>query len=266
MARLLFIGLWNFSDDNGVHSASYVRLKTEIFPMDDCTIDELKRCISELISNELLREYVVDDKCYWQVTGWKQHQRIDRPTYRYPLPQSPLKQLSDESLIKQRAIADYSSSVQRTLGDDSSNADRLLTEPSPTDWNGVDRSGEDKDICAVETAPCVNFKAFQDELEIFAHWQAVMKHPRSRPDKRRLNKLKQALALGYTVDELKTAIIGCSKSKFHMGQNDRNQTYDSIDLIFRSGDNIDRFIANATNTQANNFLGTPAKDLSIGAL
>jgi hypothetical protein len=266
MARLLFIGLWNFSDDNGVHSASYVRVKTEIFPMDNCTIDELKRCISELITNELLREYVVDDKCYWQVTGWKQHQRIDRPTYRYPLPKSPLKQLSDESLINQRSIADYSSNDQRTFSDDSSSNDRLLTEPSPTEWNGMERSGEDKDTCAVETAPRVSFKASQDELEIFAHWQSVMKHPRARPDKKRLGKLRQALALGYTVDELKTAITGCSNTPFYMGQNDRGQSYDAIDLIFRDADHIDRFIANASDASLTGPAYASSTDLSIGAL
>ena len=32
IARLLFIGLWNFCDDNGVHPASYIRLKAEVFP------------------------------------------------------------------------------------------------------------------------------------------------------------------------------------------------------------------------------------------
>ena len=34
IARLLFIGLWNFCDDNGVHPASYIRLKAEVFPPD----------------------------------------------------------------------------------------------------------------------------------------------------------------------------------------------------------------------------------------
>ncbi len=69
-ARLLFIGLWNFCDDAGVHSASYVRLKAEVFPGDNIIVDEIKKLIAELINNDLLREYSVDEKSYWIVTGW----------------------------------------------------------------------------------------------------------------------------------------------------------------------------------------------------
>ncbi len=46
LSRLLFIGLWNFCDDNGVHPASYVRIKTEVFPADNINIDGIENCIS----------------------------------------------------------------------------------------------------------------------------------------------------------------------------------------------------------------------------
>ena len=69
-ARLLFIGLWNFCDDHGIHPASYVRLKAEVFPVDSFSIEEIKRWIAELISNGLVREYAVESKTYWLVTGW----------------------------------------------------------------------------------------------------------------------------------------------------------------------------------------------------
>src|SRR3990167_10707587 len=108
LARLLFIGLWNFSDDHGVHPASYVRLKAEVFPVDNFSIEEIKRWVSELIANDLLREYSVDDKSYWIVTGWEKHQRIDKPTYRHPLPLSALKKIEDTSSNIRRALDDYS--------------------------------------------------------------------------------------------------------------------------------------------------------------
>lgn len=34
-ARLLFIGLWNFCDDGGVHAAEHKRLKSEVFPSEN---------------------------------------------------------------------------------------------------------------------------------------------------------------------------------------------------------------------------------------
>lgn len=84
MARLLFIGIWNFSDDNGVHPAAYKKLKAEIFPTDDCSIKEIQSWVSELMQQGLLNEYTVTDKTYWIVTGWGKHQTIKYPTYIYP--------------------------------------------------------------------------------------------------------------------------------------------------------------------------------------
>ena len=38
MHRLLFIGIWNFSDDVGIHKNSNSMLKAEVFPCDDITV------------------------------------------------------------------------------------------------------------------------------------------------------------------------------------------------------------------------------------
>jgi hypothetical protein len=84
-ARLIFIGLWNFSDDGGVHPASLVRIKAQILPGDDCNIKDMQKWINELIDNDLIIEYTHDGKNYYKITGWK-HQKIDQPTYKYPLP------------------------------------------------------------------------------------------------------------------------------------------------------------------------------------
>ncbi|MBF0146385.1 MAG: hypothetical protein HQL84_09915 [Magnetococcales bacterium] len=82
-ARLLFIGLWNFSDDSGICPATPKRLKMQIFPGDDIDIETLCQWIEELKKQGLLTEYEVDNRCYYQITGWH-HQRIDRPTFRFP--------------------------------------------------------------------------------------------------------------------------------------------------------------------------------------
>jgi hypothetical protein len=85
-ARLLFIGLWNFCDDAGRHSSNDRRIKAELFPGDDFTTDDIRRMIDELVTNGLLIEYLIENKTYLQVTGWR-HQKIDRPqTPKYPAP------------------------------------------------------------------------------------------------------------------------------------------------------------------------------------
>jgi hypothetical protein len=83
-ARLLFIGLWTFCDDNGIHPASAISLKAEVFPGDDISADQVMSLVDEMIEQGLVEEYDVEDRRYWRVTGWRRHQRIDQPTYRHP--------------------------------------------------------------------------------------------------------------------------------------------------------------------------------------
>lgn len=83
MARLLFIGLWNFCDDGGNHPASAKTLKAEIFPSDDITSSSVQLLIDELSSNYLITPYDSNGKGFWHVNGWK-HQKIDKPTFKHP--------------------------------------------------------------------------------------------------------------------------------------------------------------------------------------
>src|SRR5438067_687409 len=79
-ARLLLIGLWCFCDDAGIHPASYMRLKMEVFPGDNCTLEDIKHWFSELINCGLVREYAVNEELYWIVSKWTDYQKIDKPT------------------------------------------------------------------------------------------------------------------------------------------------------------------------------------------
>lgn len=91
-ARLLFIGLWNFCDDNGVHPASARVLKARVLPADDITVAQVDGLIRELLTQGLIREYQAQDASWWHVTGWSRHQVINRPSAsKYPKPPpSPL--------------------------------------------------------------------------------------------------------------------------------------------------------------------------------
>ncbi len=115
-ARLLFIGLWNFSDDGGRHPASAKRAKMEIFPGDDFTLFEIETLLNELLSAGLIVSYTVESQRFWQITGWH-HQKIDKPTYKHPEPQE--------------------------FDDHSANDSRLLDEPSPPDCIGLESKGRE---------------------------------------------------------------------------------------------------------------------------
>lgn len=97
MARLMFIGLWNFCDDAGNHVASAKTIKAEIFPGDDISSADVQRMLDELSSNSLIAFYANDSKDYLHVTGWKKHQKIDKPTYKHPGFSDDARRVLDES-------------------------------------------------------------------------------------------------------------------------------------------------------------------------
>lgn len=86
IARLMFIGMWNYADDAGRLPLSAKSIKAQIFPSDDITVEIIRGMIDELSSNGLVDVYDVDEKEYLQITGWH-HQKIDRPQPgKYPAP------------------------------------------------------------------------------------------------------------------------------------------------------------------------------------
>lgn len=78
--------------------------------------------------------------------------------------------------------------------------------------------------------------------EVFEYWKERMGHERARMDAARLKVIRARLADGYEVADLCLAIDGCAASAFHMGENDRGQRYDSITLILRDADHVDKFV------------------------
>lgn len=90
-ARLLFIGLWNFSDDGGVHPASLARIKMEVLPNDPLSPEEMEKLLGELTRRQpngepaLVLEFTGDDgKAYWFVRSFAEHQKPEKPTIRFP--------------------------------------------------------------------------------------------------------------------------------------------------------------------------------------
>ena len=76
-ARLLFIGLWNFADDDGRMVFSPKKIKMQIFPNDSLDISEL---FGELRGKSLINIYDVDGIEYLQIKNFTEHQKIDKRT------------------------------------------------------------------------------------------------------------------------------------------------------------------------------------------
>lgn len=78
-------------------------------------------------------------------------------------------------------------------------------------------------------------------VEVFAYWQKTMASPKSVLDDKRRKAIKGALKL-YEPRQVCEAILGCSRSAWHMGENDRRQKFNGLDLILRDAEHIDKFI------------------------
>lgn len=96
-ARLFYIGLWNFADDEGRMKAHPGLLKGQIFPYDKkIDIQRLKKEVSNKI-----QWYEVNSSQYGFVRNFLKHQRIDRPT---PSKLPPPIQINEPSTSPQRDV------------------------------------------------------------------------------------------------------------------------------------------------------------------
>jgi len=86
LARLLFIGMWNFADDYGRGEYSPVRMKMQILPADSADISEL---LGEIRREGLIVVYAVEGKDYFAIKGFGKHQKVDhRVASKHPEPPS----------------------------------------------------------------------------------------------------------------------------------------------------------------------------------
>ncbi len=128
-ARLLFIGMLNFADDNGNLGRSSKRIKMQVFPADAFDCEPL---IQELIDQELLSEYSVSthgvNQHFLHIIGFNKHQLINRPS-KSSIPLHPSQQRessqsdtspsNEDSLNPHGGLNKYSLSHHRGLNEDS---------------------------------------------------------------------------------------------------------------------------------------------------
>jgi hypothetical protein len=75
-ARLLFIGLWNFADDQGFIEYSPRRIKMQIFPGDTTDVVPL---LARLLEDGLLAAYQSPTGAVLHVVSWTRHQKVSNP-------------------------------------------------------------------------------------------------------------------------------------------------------------------------------------------
>lgn len=77
---------------------------------------------------------------------------------------------------------------------------------------------------------------------VFEFWRVLMEKPRAQLGEVRRKKIAAALRIGYSVDDLRLAIVGCKYDNWSQGENENHRKYDDLELICRDEVRIDRFV------------------------
>ena len=78
--------------------------------------------------------------------------------------------------------------------------------------------------------------------EVFLFWRDTMgKKSNTTLTAERKKKIQARIKSGYKLEDFKQAIINCSQTPHNMGQNDRNQPFNDIELICRTDTYLEKF-------------------------
>lgn len=210
---LVFAGLWGQCDKNGRFEWKPRTLKLDILPFLEFDMGETLALLWEA---GFVRKYEIDGKEYGEIDSFEKHQRISG------------KEAQESG--KHPAPIEY---TQRSTGE----APGKQPESQEGKGKGKEEEGKGKEIDVAQSARREQVAA------VFSFWQRTMHHERSVLDPKRSKLIESRIKEGYTVEALCEAIAGCAQSPWHMGDNDRGQRYDGIDLILRDASHIDKFIA-----------------------
>lgn len=219
LGRILFQGLWCHADREGRLECRPRKLKAEILPYDDCDVEDL---LSQLEVRGFIIRYEVENNQYIQVVNFTKHQNphIKEGASSIPAQNETVQALSEHS----------TSTVQEQCSNGESTERAVLIPDS------------------LNLIPDTKVKALSakaDSVAVFDYWKQVMDSPKSNLDRKRKAAIEARLRDGFSVEDLKAAINGCRKTPHNMGDNDRGQKFNDIELICRNAPNVERFM-NAT--------------------
>lgn len=208
--RLLFAGLWTLADRDGRLEDRPKKIKMEIFPADSVDIE---KSLSGLSGACLILRYTVDGKRFIWIPTFLDHQNPHHKEQESVIPKHNASDLPQANTVQ--AVLIPSSLIPSSLIPDS------LSSDSPIHMSK---------------------SASADVGIIFEFWKDVLKHPTSKLTPERKRYITARLKDGYTVEQIKSAILGCQSSPHHMGENERATIYDDLTLICRSGSKLEQFI------------------------
>lgn len=79
-AHLLWIGMWNFSDDSGIIENDPLFIKAQIFPRrTDVRTEQVKSWLDQLVKARFIVPFEFENQGYFVHRTFRTHQKIDKP-------------------------------------------------------------------------------------------------------------------------------------------------------------------------------------------
>lgn len=204
--RLTYLSLFHLADDKGRLQGNAIRVRGWVFMYYiEITVEQVEGFLKQLESINRIIRYKVNDEEFICVPRLLKHQSITNPT-KSRLPAPPKDKL-EELGFEERFIKE-------------------LLDNKP--WKGGRQPKADD-------PPEVN-QAIKD---VFEFWKTTMQmRSNTVCNDVRASRIRARLREGYSVEQLKKAILGNRSSEFH-----QEGGYRDIELICRGADKVDGFIA-----------------------
>ncbi|WP_326698016.1 hypothetical protein OG909_12100 [Streptomyces sp. NBC_01754] len=140
--RLTFIGLWTHVDDEGRCIDDARLIKAAVWPLDDRTAADVEDDLRALTEHSLITRYTLTHRSYIAVTGWAEHQRINRATpSKYPAPDqgkkapepapAPAPTCGDEDSLSTHAQLSEDSRPEGNREQGTGNREQTSSAPAP---------------------------------------------------------------------------------------------------------------------------------------
>lgn len=220
-ARLLYIGLWSFSDDIGVVIGDSIWLKSKVFPYDQIQVQQFEKWIKELVINGFICLLSYNEERFIYLPNFTRHQVINRPN-------------TEDLNIPKELIDKAQKDIHSFLTEQSLNNHGTIMEQSVLiigegkgirDIPPIIPPGDDEESSGNEA---IDYNALMDTFNKM--FDGKLPKVSSMTDKRK--KSIKARVAEYDKQAIMDVFNNILQSPFLLGRNDRNWRCD-FDWIFR---------------------------------
>lgn len=220
-ARLLYIGLWSFSDDIGVVIGDSIWLKSKVFPYDQIQVQQFEKWIKELVINGFICLLSYNEERFIYLPNFTRHQVINRPN-------------TEDLNIPKELIDKAQKDIHSFLTEQSLNNHGTIMEQSVLiigegkgirDIPPIIPPGDDEESSGNEA---IDYNALMDTFNKM--FDGKLPKVSSMTDKRK--KSIKARVAEYDKQTIMDVFNNILQSPFLLGRNDRNWRCD-FDWIFR---------------------------------